>query len=673
ASAGLIKLYFYSVLSKYHLSHLHCFHPSLIPPPESQSQAPPHTTTPSPVEPWILPVSYQVLNAEHFLLRPADPELGGVGSPQKKIQPLVLYRSRRPPSVNATYGPLSAVRPVPTSLFRPPAWDVRPFVMSHRILSSEPKVRVLFYLAGGRGPGGRGSSWGAESGSICVTAYGFQETREVRGYCSLWSHSGVCVVELEPEPTWFGPASGQTKGNVAELYYRTRLNARGGCSAEDSGKGGGARKLQATLMQRIGSVLLLQATPTSPSLTQLQLGNAVVIQTSSRPLRKTDVATFYVSTCGSASIDHFTLRQSHDWTPSSTFSIVVCVSVHPLTAAPLDRSDPSSPQEVLQLDFETEDLSSQVEAQEIRWWLELRGAQGGRHEGILRIYTTQRDYVGLAPLVAVSELINTAVLTGKRVTVPVRTVAVERDGSITDVSNSIDCQSTDEDVLKVSERCDYVYVNGKETRGRVKVPVNFTYSYLSAQLHVSVWMPQLPLQIQVSDSELNQIKGWRVPIAAGWDSKEEEEARQGRGCSLQFQHALVRVVTQLEAESQQPGQSPARFLGGDWLMDVTRLVHYFLKVADPRVARLQQGTVLAGRTVGVTSLQVLSPLSNSLLAEKTVKVLEDRVSIVDMGVQVVSALSLSLQLSPGSNRVIVATATTPEVLNTPKQVPFHYQ
>ncbi|XP_029108654.1 transmembrane protein 132D-like [Scleropages formosus] len=654
---------------------------------ESQSQAPPHTTTPSPVEPWILPVSYQVLNAEHFLLRPADPELGGVGSPQKKIQPLVLYRSRRPPSVNATYGPLSAVRPVPTSLFRPPAWDVRPFVMSHRILSSEPKVRVLFYLAGGRGPGGRGSSWGAESGSICVTAYGFQETREVRGYCSLWSHSGVCVVELEPEPTWFGPASGQTKGNVAELYYRTRLNARGGCSAEDSGKGGGARKLQATLMQRIGSVLLLQATPTSPSLTQLQLGNAVVIQTSSRPLRKTDVATFYVSTCGSASIDHFTLRATTKrgvsfsrarpssqqlWDtvlePGASGTVsVVCQRKAGVTGKRLVTSSC----EVLQLDFETEDLSSQVEAQEIRWWLELRGAQGGRHEGILRIYTTQRDYVGLAPLVADTELINTAVLTGKRVTVPVRTVAVERDGSITDVSNSIDCQSTDEDVLKVSERCDYVYVNGKETRGRVKVPVNFTYSYLSAQLHVSVWMPQLPLQIQVSDSELNQIKGWRVPIAAGkragWDSKEEEEARQGRGCSLQFQHALVRVVTQLEAESQQPGQSPARFLGGDWLMDVTRLVHYFLKVADPRVARLQQGTVLAGRTVGVTSLQVLSPLSNSLLAEKTVKVLEDRVSIVDMGVQVVSALSLSLQLSPGSNRVIVATATTPEVLNTPKQ------
>lgn len=44
---------------------------------------------------------------------------------------------------------------------------------------------------------------------------------------------------------------------------------------------------------------------------------------------------------------------------------------------------------------------------------------------------------------------NTAVLTGKRVTVGVRTVAVEQDGSVMDVSDITDCSSTDEDVLKV--------------------------------------------------------------------------------------------------------------------------------------------------------------------------------------------------------------------------------
>ena len=69
--------------------------------------------------------------------------------------------------------------------------------------------------------------------------------------------------------------------------------------------------------------------------------------------------------------------------------------------------------------------------------------------------------------------------------------------------------------LQVSERCDYVYVNGKEMRGRSRVTVNFTYSFLSAQLEMSVWMPRLPLLIDLSDPELSQIKGWRVPVTAG--------------------------------------------------------------------------------------------------------------------------------------------------------------
>lgn len=66
--------------------------------------------------------------------------------------------------------------------------------------------------------------------------------------------------------------------------------------------------------------------------------------------------------------------------------------------------------------------------------------------------------------------------------------------------------------FQVSDRCDYVFVNGKEMKGKVNVIVNFTYQHLSAPLEMTVWVPRLPLQIEVSDTELNQIKGWRVPI-----------------------------------------------------------------------------------------------------------------------------------------------------------------
>lgn len=50
--------------------------------------------------------------------------------------------------------------------------------------------------------------------------------------------------------------------------------------------------------------------------------------------------------------------------------------------------------------------------------------------------------------------------------------------------------------------------------------------------------------------------------------------------------------------------------------------------------------------------------------------MDDKVSVTELGVQLVSGLSLSLQLSPGSNRAIVATAATQEVMESPKQVEY---
>lgn len=68
------------------------------------------------------------------------------------------------------------------------------------------------------------------------------------------------------------------------------------------------------------------------------------------------------------------------------------------------------------------------------------------------------------------------------------------------------------------------------------------------------------------------------------------------------------------------------------------------------------------------SFQILSPLSDAILAEKTVTVLDEKVTITDLGVQLVTGLSLSLQLSPGSNKAIFATAVAQELLQSPKQV-----
>lgn len=60
--------------------------------------------------------------------------------------------------------------------------------------------------------------------------------------------------------------------------------------------------------------------------------------------------------------------------------------------------------------------------------------------------------------------------------------------------------------------CDYVFVNGKETRGSMNARVIFSYEHLSTALELTVWVPKLPLNIQLSDNSLSFIKGWRVPI-----------------------------------------------------------------------------------------------------------------------------------------------------------------
>ncbi|KAK0141173.1 Transmembrane protein 132C [Merluccius polli] len=271
-----------------------------------------------------------------------------------------------------------------------------------------------------------------------------------------------------------------------------------------------------------------------------------------------------------------------------------------------------------------------------------------------------------------TDVVNTAILTGRRVSLPVKLVTVEMDGRVREVGDSVTCSSTDVDVVKVSPSCDQVLVNGKEMRGRQLLVVNFTYMHLSAALQLNVWVPRLPLQIHVSDTELSQVKGWRVPIVTNKrptrdSDDDEDDERKGKGCALQYQYALVRVLTHFVAEPADPGGEMVYMLGTDWQADITDLVLDQLKVEHPRIAKLIDGRILMGRDLGITTIQVLSPLSDSILAEKTVTVLDDKVTITDLGVQLAVSLSLSMAASPGSYQAITLTASATDLLHAPKQ------
>ncbi|XP_063820680.1 transmembrane protein 132D-like isoform X2 [Pseudophryne corroboree] len=326
--------------------------------------------------------------------------------------------------------------------------------------------------------------------------------------------------------------------------------------------------------------------------------------------------------------------------------------------------------EIFQIDFRIGRATDPSRVQIITWQAEYLG-QTMSALGVSKIYVNERDIVAVIPLAMEAEILNTAILTGKTVAVPVKSVAIDSSGSVTDISEAVECRSTDEDVLKVSDRCDYVFVNGKEIKGKVNAIVNFTYQHFKASLDMTVWVPRLPLLIDVSDTELNQIKGWRVPILtnkrpARDSDDDDDDDKKGRGCTLQYQHAILRVLTQFIAESSEYAGQLSYLLGSDWQVDITDLISEFIKMDEPNVVRLK-GQILIGQEVGMTTLQILSPLSDAILAEKTVMVVDEKVTITDLGIQVVTGLSLSLQLSPGSNRAIYATTIAQEHFNSPKQ------
>ncbi|GCB69766.1 hypothetical protein scyTo_0001122 [Scyliorhinus torazame] len=274
-----------------------------------------------------------------------------------------------------------------------------------------------------------------------------------------------------------------------------------------------------------------------------------------------------------------------------------------------------------------------------------------------------------------TEIINTAILTGRTVAIPLKIVAVEMNGIITDVSPFVECRSTNEDIIKVSKGCDYVFVSGKESQGSMNARIIFNYEHLSAPLELTVWVPKLPLQIELSDGKLSQVKGWRVPILPDRrptrDSEDEDEEERGktRGCTLQYQHALVRVFTQFHTTSSEGTNQVITMLGPDWSVDVTDLVSDFMRVADTRIAQIVEGNVLGGREPGTTMFKVVSPLMEVVLGEVPLIVADDKVTITDLRAELVSGLSLSLESNPGTSHTFIAKTTAHQRLQTLKQVP----
>ncbi|XP_077457119.1 transmembrane protein 132B [Stigmatopora argus] len=689
--------------------------------------------------PTYLPVRCRLNGADSaFFLREANQDVMRNGSLSSRTEPFFLSRleagAAAPhalPSVACGYGNVSAEQQIPVELLQgalpslqpSPShitlnWKVKGHVVASKVGSTQPWIQVLFYLAGRR--------WDESDPTPpsllpCVRALAVRDPGEAApsAGCRLEGPMGVCVVRLEIPPAWFAPLQARRRpaeGTLPSLdvYFSVIPveGARAECppfvnelwkspNANAGSLGGLGMSPWSPLvdgglqdMQKIGSVDM-SVGPVAPQGELLTMDRNVDILVPPSPVRLGKTVAFAVYMKTESLAEQFILRvwfQSgisflavkpsdlvaweikQEMAPGGGSLAVMCQRKSSSTA----RLESSS-YEVMQLDFEVDNVITLAPTQTLHWSVEYASGAPSSAERVSHLYISNDDIQGIVPLAQDTEVLNTAILTGRRVVLPVKLVTVGTDGTVRQVDDQLSCSSADVDVLKVSPNCDEVVVNGKEIRGRHGVSVAFAYMHLTAKLPLNVWVPKLPLQIHVSDTELSQVKGWRVPIAPNGPTNsnsrrptrdsddDEDDERKGKGCTLQYQYALVRVLTHFVAEPADPGGEVVHMLGADWQADITHLVLDQLKVEDERIAKLVDGRVLIGRDLGITTIQVLSPLSDSILAEKTVTVLDDKVTISDMGVQLVASLSLSVAAAGGNSQAVQLTATASDLMRAPKQ------
>ncbi|KAF4073219.1 hypothetical protein AMELA_G00256290 [Ameiurus melas] len=679
--------------------------------------APAATATSSPPD-LYLPASFKLSNTQlAFFLEESRTPVRNVpyGHPLHRSESFVVFQTRELPSVNISLGPFTQDQTLSKDLLQPSSpldipgrltvnWKVRAFIVQSKVFASNPVVQVLFYIAG--------RDWDdfkVQDKLPCVRLHAFRDVREIKTSCRLQGNLAQCLAQLDLPSTWFNvnvAPLGRRKPSVAdvlemtgetlqaELYYTLHdPDSKGECGESYPRRGGGSRA-ESTSQQpllRIGSISLYQ-----PNQEQLvvdkQLDKNLFLRLPDKPLKPGETLNIYLYLVPNSTVEQFTLKvkakkgvnllstkaKSSQWKVDSEVQSGAKHSIATVEVSKMKgvSGDVAANLEILQLDFEMENFTSQSVTRRINWNIDYRGQNPppDSDKVVTELTVVQKDIQAIIPLSMDTEIINTAVLTGRTVAIPVKVVSIELSGMVTDISSFVECKSSNEDIIKVSMSCDYVYVNGKETRGSMNARVIFSYEHLNAPLELTVWVPKLPLNLQLSDNSLSFIKGWRVPIlpdrrsTRDSDDDDDDERKVSRGCTLQYQRAQVKVLTQFHTTSSEGTNQVITMLGPDWQVDVTDLVQDSLKVVDPRVAELVDHTVLVALEQGTTILKVESPLAvEAMLGEAPFSVLDDKVSIMDLRVHAISGLSLSLQPSPGNSHTMVAKATGLQTLSALKQ------
>lgn len=238
-----------------------------------------------------------------------------------------------------------------------------------------------------------------------------------------------------------------------------------------------------------------------------------------------------------------------------------------------------------------------------------------------RFVVVQDDFAALFVVSDFSVIVNTAVLNGKQIDVPVAVYGVTVTGRVLNVT-SVTCRSLDVAVLKVAKDCSGVYVNSSETRGSTSAIIKFFYKNLTANPSFIVWRPMIPLTLSVTPTNLKRIRDWYDPS----DS-----------CKSRYQHARLTVTAKFSNGKQS-------FAG----VDVTRHVEDNLKSSNNSVAEII-GLNIHGKSAGKVTVEVFNSEIGHTLGDVLVEVRNEDTRVYVLDAVIATRVLVGLPESPNNS------------------------
>ncbi|CAF3695704.1 unnamed protein product [Rotaria socialis] len=264
-------------------------------------------------------------------------------------------------------------------------------------------------------------------------------------------------------------------------------------------------------------------------------------------------------------------------------------------------------------------------------WFLLSTASFNNTESILRVpiqikYDDIQTIVGLTDF---TSLINTAMLSMQIQQFPLTILAVNHSGSIQSISQAV-CHSENIHLIQVDSNCNHIYFSGQERDDffdQVKNPTSIVIRYEKylQHLHFTVYIPERPLRIELSDAKLSRINGWfiRKRINANGEQKrrsftddfDNDDDGGGDGddnddgdddddfkCTSVYQQSTIYVYTKFYRTTQNGDRI---YLFNKLNVLITPLVRAHLEIDNKSVAIIKNDHII-GIGPGKTNIRIYS-------------------------------------------------------------------